>query len=135
MKIHSFKPLIAAAIILTSMSTSLQARETGGSCQPEDFLEGKINSNVFSLSAEEVLKINPDDIGIELATSIVEAIGAAKGCSPSQMGIDATRSDCSEIVPGFPASSACYIDSGAGQFFVVFDPLDEGANVIYNRLD
>jgi hypothetical protein len=156
MKAFSFKHslgLLACAAGVIAVSNACSAKGSSGqlmdtrkpaaastekpTCQSEDFLEGKLNSNTFSLSADEVFEINPDDIGIELATSVVRSIGDKKGCKESgerALTIDSKESECKEIIDGSAASEACFVKTNRGEFFVIRDALD-GVTVVFNRLD
>lgn len=125
------------AQVLDSQKPS-DSSSAAAQCEPEDFLEGKADSNVFSLSVDEINDINADDIGIELARALVEHIASSKGCvgrDADKFDVDSTLSECGPIVPKAEIeSAACYVKTTVGDFFVIMDALG-GANIVFNRLD
>jgi hypothetical protein len=125
------------AQVLDTKKTS-SASSAAGKCELEDFLEGQTDSNVFRLSADEINDINADDIGIELARSLVQHIARSKGCAArdaDKFTVDSTLSECGPIVPKAEIeSAACYVKTTVGDFFVIMDALG-GANIVFNRLD
>jgi hypothetical protein len=101
----------------------------------ERLLGGAADSQSFFLDASTVERFNQDDVGIELARSIVVGLTVRLGCAETEVVLDAGRSECGEIVPGEPISEACWLVSDElGYFFVTMDMLG-GAHVIFNRWD
>lgn len=125
-------------------SQTLDRRESpkvdaeGGQCEQEDFLEGRPDSNVFSLSEAKVTELGHDSSGIALAASLVNAIAKNKGCTgsnTSKFHIDLVTSRCAALVPSLELESeACFVNTNLGHFFVIQDALG-GANLVFNRLD
>ena len=156
MKAFGLKPFLgisAAAAAVIAVTTACSGTGSSGqlmdtqkpstastvkpTCQTEDFLEGKLDSNTYYFSQDEVNAINIDDIGIELAGSIVRALGDKKGCTESgskALKTDSSQSECKEVIEGLGQSEACFVKTNRGDFFVIRDAVD-GVTVVYNRPD
>jgi hypothetical protein len=112
-------------------------------CQLEDFLGGRADSNFFSLTAEEVYEINPDDAHEELASHVVSEIGVRKGCDGSDgrvLKIDHKYGvGCKWLLEDEKGeenmeTQVCVVSTNLGQFFVIPDPLG-GLSIVFHRQD
>ena len=142
----SFVAIVTGSFACTSGNTRAQTldsqagenqKDPKGTCSQEDFLGQKAASKTYSLTSKQVSAINNDDVDIELATSLVNAVASKKGCTTGERGnfvISFRGSECKTISAEFERESlACFVKTNVADFFVVTDA-DGGAQVIARRL-
>lgn len=102
------------------------------SCTQVFSSNGSQDSQAFHLAEPKIF--NTDDIGIELAVSVVNQLAGELGCDPAELQIDPAQSRCGEVVPGRFESEVCFIDAQIGYFVTAQDMLGN-VNVVYHRWD
>lgn len=125
-----------SAFLLAILTSSLFSGSLFGSCEFINFYQsGPYDSATFYFSESEIEKINYDDVGIELAVSVVQHLAREKcGKAFRVFEVNDWESGCREIIRGNEGSEVCYVDTNEGEFFMIRDAMG-GAQVIYNRLD